>query len=559
MNKIQQKAYDKLIQIVTEKGGKITGEYINTSVKVEIECDKGHTWNASPHHVKNGSWCPTCAGRCPIEAKKKFYNIVEEKKGKVIGEYIDTKTKIEIECENGHTWNVKPNEIKQGSWCPRCLKNCPIKAQENLYKIVNEKNGKILGKYVNSQTKIQFECSQGHQWEAKPNGIIQGTWCSKCSGNCPIQAKEIFFELIKEKGGNVIGEYKNVTTKIKIKCGNEHTWDVTPHQIMASNSWCPVCIGHCPIQAKQKFYNIMQEKKGKVIGEYFDTKIKIEVECENGHQWSVPPDRIIQGAWCMKCYGNCPEQAKEKFYEIVKEKGGKIIDEYKGGNIKIEIECKNKHKWIVTPSSINSGSWCWKCLGTHPEQSKEKLYKIVEEKDGKVLGEYINALTKIEIQCKKGHNWFVVPNSITNAEHWCSTCNEYKGERRLRTYLEKLNVNFQGQFPAKIKGRNLRFDFYAEIDDKKILFEFDGEQHFELCFLNDCNEDKLQDQHKRDYLKTKWALNNGYFLIRIDYNNRKNIETFLDSILEILDTNNLLILSDKEIYIWLINMLKEKV
>jgi hypothetical protein len=45
----------------------------------------------------------------------------------------------------------------------------------------NKKGGKCLSTvYVNSQTKLKWQCAKGHIWEAKPNTIQQGHWCKIC-------------------------------------------------------------------------------------------------------------------------------------------------------------------------------------------------------------------------------------------------------------------------------------------------------------------------------------------------------------------------------------------
>ncbi|MCP4898302.1 MAG: hypothetical protein GY906_15115, partial [bacterium] len=38
--------------------------------------------------------------------------------------------------------------------------------------------GKCLSDtYINTHTKLLWECKQGHQWEAKPSNIKSGRWC----------------------------------------------------------------------------------------------------------------------------------------------------------------------------------------------------------------------------------------------------------------------------------------------------------------------------------------------------------------------------------------------
>ena len=44
------------------------------------------------------------------------------------------------------------------------------------------RGGKCLSKkYINTKSKLKFECSEVHVWEATPNAVQGGTWCPKCS------------------------------------------------------------------------------------------------------------------------------------------------------------------------------------------------------------------------------------------------------------------------------------------------------------------------------------------------------------------------------------------
>ena len=49
-------------KIAEERGGKcLSVNYINARMKLGWECIKGHRWFATPDNVKRGTWCPKCA------------------------------------------------------------------------------------------------------------------------------------------------------------------------------------------------------------------------------------------------------------------------------------------------------------------------------------------------------------------------------------------------------------------------------------------------------------------------------------------------------------------
>ena len=89
------------------------------------------------------------------------------------------------ECSEGHHWKAAPEQVRFGSWCPECKRikvSIPWKYDiQNMNKFAQKKGGRCLSKkYVNPITKLEWECVEGHQWEAVPNNVLRGRWCPHC-------------------------------------------------------------------------------------------------------------------------------------------------------------------------------------------------------------------------------------------------------------------------------------------------------------------------------------------------------------------------------------------
>lgn len=55
------------------------------------------------------------------EFLKKYQDIAILRGGKCISkEYINSNSKLEFECKNNHIWHALPYNISKGSWCPKC-------------------------------------------------------------------------------------------------------------------------------------------------------------------------------------------------------------------------------------------------------------------------------------------------------------------------------------------------------------------------------------------------------------------------------------------------------
>ena len=70
--------------------------------------------------------------------------------------------------------------IAAGHWCATCADT--RLTIEEMHRTAHKNLGHCLStEYVNSQTKLLWECSERHQWWASPNNIRMGKWCRICS------------------------------------------------------------------------------------------------------------------------------------------------------------------------------------------------------------------------------------------------------------------------------------------------------------------------------------------------------------------------------------------
>ena len=122
-------------KIAEERGGKcLSSKYISSFVKLTWQCDKGHTWDAAPTHVKRGTWCARCSAVKASQSRKKtiqdMHTLAKERGGKFLSKkYINVNTKHSWQCDKGHVWDAKPSNIKQGSWCRICARKVRVETR----------------------------------------------------------------------------------------------------------------------------------------------------------------------------------------------------------------------------------------------------------------------------------------------------------------------------------------------------------------------------------------------------------------------------------------------
>lgn len=191
-------AASKFYNIVREKGGYVAPDsYVGSKNEVEITCGNGHKWTTRPVIINNGSWCPACAGVCPKAAEEKYYEILRKREALGSDPYINGKTPVRIQCKHGHIWTTTPASINTNMhWCPVCADRSPIAAAESYYQAVNKREGIPLDKYINSETKLRIQCKNSHIFYGRPDHIKSGRWCPTCNeSKGELAVKNILIEL----------------------------------------------------------------------------------------------------------------------------------------------------------------------------------------------------------------------------------------------------------------------------------------------------------------------------------------------------------------------------
>ena len=315
--------------IAKHYGGKcLSGAYKDEHSMLEWMCEKGHRWESAYKVVNQGGWCMQCLKKQQHNQERfeAIKQIAVNKGGKCLStEYKNYSTKLEFQCGEMHKWKAFYFTIKNGHWCGKCGNNNRIVTKkpsiELFQNIALLKGGKCLSdKYINSSTKLELECIDGHRWMTKPSAIIRGTWCAKCHdkqrGN--IRRKhtiEMFQKIAKDRGGKCLTEiYIHITGKLEFECANGHKWKAAAYDIKRGG-WCRICV-HKEKSLRQKdfietFYKIAEERGGACLStEYIGSQEKLEFQCADNHRWKATGNSIKVGSWCMICYNKSKRKIK---------------------------------------------------------------------------------------------------------------------------------------------------------------------------------------------------------------------------------------------------------
>lgn len=171
--------------------------------------------------------------------------------------------KVWWRCERGHAWKTTPNmRVGQGTGCPACPRpgyravtdgrSLAMLNPDLAKEWHTEKNGVLRPEDIRPQSnkKIWWLCSKGHEWQVPVSSRASGSGCPYCSGryatktnNLVSKYPELVNEWDREKNKGLdpseVTPYSN--RKVWWRCGNGHSWQATLYNRAKNKSGCPIC------------------------------------------------------------------------------------------------------------------------------------------------------------------------------------------------------------------------------------------------------------------------------------------------------------------------------
>ena len=259
--------------------------------------------------------------------------------------------------------------------------------------------------------------------------------------------------------------------------------------------------------------------------------------------------KLCSNEKCKKCYlKSFASHEKSRYWsnnnkltprEVFKSSGTKYI--FKCG------DCE--HSFESGLNNITKNFWCPFCPNQKLCQNKEcktcyeksfashpkSKYWSIKNKD-LPRDVFKSSGTKYIFDCYLcNHEYEGTLNNITNGNNWCS-CTVNKTEKEILDIIRQKYPNVIHQFKTEwcrniITNNFLPFDYCVE--ENKVIGEVDGRQHFEN--VKYWKNDYLF-QIKRDCVKMKKSLENGFSIIRISQVNylKDRNKILIDKFIELL-------------------------
>lgn len=183
--------------------------YITGATKMRVRCKRcGREWESTGVCLSRGSGCIKCT---TVDRSAKYHITTDQFKEKlfkispnieVVGEYKSTTDKVHVKCLIcNHEWLSLPSNLLGGHGCRECMRrNTSIRCRFSHEKFVEKLSTihpdiKCADKYTSSMTHMQFMCSRGHIFVARPDHILRpASGCPVCSESYGEQKIRLFLE-----------------------------------------------------------------------------------------------------------------------------------------------------------------------------------------------------------------------------------------------------------------------------------------------------------------------------------------------------------------------------
>ena len=383
--------------------------------------------------------------------------------------------KVWWKCSKGHEWQATINSRNNGIGCPYCSGRFAIKGQNDL-QTVNptlakewnfEKNNGLKPTDVmpNSDKKVWWVCSKGHEWQASIGSRNRGNGCPVCHSeqNTSFPEYAIVFYL-KKYGLETIHSYKEKGYELDVYIPSKNVaieydgylWHKNKTEQDLRKNY------HC-VNDGIKLYRIReglpflndssidyvvqrnQEDLSKILKRLLSeiTKTVVDVDLKRD-AIAIESLREYTQKEVSLLFSN-PEIAREWNHE----KNGNLKPEHFAINShkKVWWKCPNGHEWQSTIKDRNNGNGCPYCSSKMILKGYNDLQTVNPTLAKEWNYERNNELTPADMMpnshkkawwiCSKGHEW-QASIADRNSGRGCPYC---AGKKVLKGYNDLQTVN----------------------------------------------------------------------------------------------------------------------
>lgn len=352
-------------------------------------------------------------------------------------------------------------------------------------------------------------------------------------------------EIARAKGGMCLSDqYFDQRTKLQWQCSEGHVWEAPPGQIKGSQhkpgTWCRKCGQRSSARKRMYTADDMRQLADSHSGtfesnEYQGSQVKQVWRCAKypeHPEFEMRPAVVNRGGWCPKCAGNA-KPTLEDLNALARERNPLarcLSAQYRNGSTPLQWSCgvEGHESFSRTYKSVKSdGSWCKTCtisLARPKKYDREMCARFASSLRGQLLSEepYRSTKQKLRWRCADGHEFDRTLDSILSYRSFCPTCTRRSGLRE--EYIRQLfRYLFDAPFERRrdllwlinSRGNPMELDGYNS--DWALAFEHNGLQHYVIDGFLTVHLGQLETRLADDVDKARLCGENDVRLITIPF------------------------------------------
>lgn len=356
-------------------------------------------------------------------------------------------------------------------------------------------------------------------------------------------SNEEFIKKSKQIWGNKydysLVEYKNMKTKIKLICENNHIFDITPDNhlrlrgcLYCSNKVNLVIDKDGFVEKSNKTHN---SKYDYSIFEYKNSTTKSKIICNIHGVFEQTSNAHMAGSGCKHCYIDLLKSDTKHFIEKSKKIHNNKYDyslvEYKKSGVKVKIICPIHGIFKQSPSVHLSGSGCRNCMIDNLCIGFEEFKRRSIEIHGNIYeydaSSYKNLKLKTTLICPKHGSFKIIADNHISKKRGCIKCSTNISKLE-KEWLDSIGIEDKyRQYVVKINKKIYKVDGYSPIDN--IIYEFYGDffhgnpKIYNKDDVNPLVKQKYSDLYNKTIERENELILSGYKIVSIWEDDYKKI------------------------------------
>lgn len=194
-------------------------EFVSAQTKFDVECPEGHTFDINWNNFQQGKRCPYCSGN-KKKTDDEIKTMVENLGFELLSSSRNNDLKLQIRCKKGHISNIKYSNLKNRGTCPKCSNETKRKSLNDINIYLSSKGYKIIdGEYKNNKSKLKIKCEKGHIFESYWRLLNEGYGCCpECNGNRSLGETEVGYLISTLYEGKIMNNDKSIIINPKTGC-----------------------------------------------------------------------------------------------------------------------------------------------------------------------------------------------------------------------------------------------------------------------------------------------------------------------------------------------------